>query len=230
MFVGETGVARVIKRALEVMKELGTDDPAAVRRAGAIDLPTVQKYLNFWFSSSLDLFGSEVSSNAATTFANGIKGRPDETTYEDHVCTDAIFELDAPDGNGGTKREAVSLRNAMNEVAREAYAKDAEIGVKRWNMLIRRAGVEFELKLPSLRFRRGIGAWADMPVDPSGRILSREEFERRRNEWVPSEADRAFVHSLMQRVATPGKLAGWIAPPERGINNQPIEYEYVRLG
>ena len=49
MFVGDTGISRVTKRTLEVMRELGTDEPEAIRRAGAIDLPTMQKYLNFWF-------------------------------------------------------------------------------------------------------------------------------------------------------------------------------------
>jgi benzoyl-CoA 2,3-epoxidase subunit B len=38
------------------------------------------------------------------------------------------------------------------------------------------------------------------------------------------------VASLMQRVVEPGKMAAWIAPPERGINSLPVEYEYVRLG
>jgi len=32
-----------------------------------------------------------------------------------------------------------------------------------------------------------------------------------------------------QRVIEPGKVAGWIAPPEIGINNAPFDYEYVRL-
>ena len=86
MFVGDTGINRVVKRTLEVMNELNTDDPVAIRNAGAIDLPTVQRYLNFWFSSSLDLFGSETSSNAASYFANGLKGRPDEAQYEDHIA------------------------------------------------------------------------------------------------------------------------------------------------
>src|ERR1700756_4892536 len=76
MFVGETGIGRVVKRTVEVMKELGTDDPVALRKAGVVDLPTIQKYLNFWFSSSLDLFGGDSSSNAASYFANGLKGRP----------------------------------------------------------------------------------------------------------------------------------------------------------
>lgn len=225
MFVGETGLGRVVRRALEVMKELGTDDPAAIRRAGAIDLPLLQRYLNFWFSSSLDLFGSEVSSNAATTFGNGIKGRPDESQYTDHVCTDASFELETPEG-----RQSVGLRNAMNEVARGAYVKDCELGLKRWNMAIKRAGHAVELKLPSTRFRRSIGAWAGVNTDPEGRMIDAEEFARRQAEWLPSESDRAHVASLMQRVVEPGKMAAWIAPPDRGINSLPVEYEYVRLG
>src|SRR6201997_1619804 len=96
MFVGASGITRVIRRTLEVMKELATDDPARVRGEGAIDLPTLQRYINFWFSSSLDLFGAEISSNAASYFATGIKGRPDESRFDDHVCTEASFELDVP--------------------------------------------------------------------------------------------------------------------------------------
>jgi benzoyl-CoA 2,3-epoxidase subunit B len=230
MFVGETGLSRVVRRTLEVMKEIGSDDPEAVRRQGAVDLPLLQRYLNFWFSSSLDLFGSEVSSNAASSFANGIKGRPDEAIqYEDHVCADAQFELEMPDGSGGTKRETVGLRNTMNEVLRNAYIKDCEIGLKRWNMQIRRAGHEFELKLPNSRFRRAIGAWANAPIDPEGKPLPRDEFERRLPKWIPGADDKSYVKSLMQRVVVPGKMAGWIAPPDRGINNLAVDYEYVRL-
>ncbi len=224
MFVGETGVGRVVKRTLEVMKELGSDDPAAVRARSAVDLPTIQRYMNFWFTSSLDLFGSEVSSNAASSFANGIKGRPDEAQYQDHICNEASYELETPQG-----KEAVSLRNAMNEVLRNAYIKDCEIGVKRWNMQISRAGFDFQLRLPSPRFRRAIGVWANAPTDPQGKAISREEFEKGMPGWIPSEGDRAFVISLMQRVVEPGKMAGWIAPPDRGINNLPVDYEYVKL-
>jgi benzoyl-CoA 2,3-dioxygenase component B len=229
MFVGETGIGRVIKRTLEVMKEIGTDDPAAVRRHGAVDLPTLQRYINFWFSSSLDLFGGEISSNAAMTFANGIKGRPDEEQYTDHVCTEGTMEIPTPDGKGGLQVENVPIRNAMNEILRQSYVKDCEIGLKRWNNQIKRAGVDFEIRLPSTRFRRTIGAWAPVPTDVAGNLLTREEYDRRKGEWLPSEDDRRFVMSLMQRAAAPGKMAGWIAPPDRGINNQPVDYEYVRL-
>jgi len=224
MFVGETGVGRIVKRTLEVMKEVGTDDPQAVRAHGAIDLPTVQRYMHFWFTSSLDLYGSEVSSNAASSFANGIKGRPDESQYQDHVCSEAGYELDTPRGN-----DCISLRNAMNEVLREAYAKDCEIGVKRWNMQIQRAGFDFRLALPNPRFHRSIGVWAGVPSNPEGHGISQEEYEKRLPEWMPAAADRAFVRSLMQRVVEPGKMAGWIAPPDRGINNLAADYEYVRL-
>jgi benzoyl-CoA 2,3-dioxygenase component B len=212
------------------MKETGSDDPETIRRQGAVDLPLLQRYLNFWFSSSLDLFGSEVSSNAATTFANGIKGRPDETTqYQDHVCADSTFEIEVPDGKGGVMKDTSPMRNAMNEVLRLSYVRDCEIGLKRWNMQIKRSGYNFELKLPSSRFRRAIGAWASIPTDLEGRPISREECDRRMPGWLPSASDKDYVKGLMQRVVEPGKMAAWIAPPERGVNNLAVDYEYVRL-
>ncbi len=70
---------------------------------------------------------------------------------------------------------------------------------------------------------------ANVPTDLDGNPISREAYERRLSEWLPSAADRSFVGSLMQPVAAPGKLAGWIGPPDRGINNLAVDYEYVRL-
>ena len=224
MFVGDTGIARVIGRTLEVVKALGTDDPDSVRRAGAIDLPTLQRYLNFWFSSSLDLFGAEVSSNAAAYFASAIKGRPDEEDYPDHLCRDATYALETP---GGT--ETVALRTAMNEVTRAAYIRDCAMGLARWNRTIAAAGVDFALALPSPRFRRTIGAWAGLPVDPAGRLVPEADWRAARDRWLPSDEDRAFIKSLMRPVTEPGKMAGWIAPPHRGIDGLPVEYEYVLL-
>ena len=229
MFVGETGIGRIVKRTLEVMNELGTDNPEAIRRNGAVDLPTIQKYMNFWVSSALDLFGADVSSNAASHFANGLKGRADEGHYPDHLCQDATFQLDKPDGRGGIAHESVPMRNALNEVLRNAYLNDCEIGLKRWNKTIEKAGQDFRLKLPSSRFRRTVGSWAGHHTDPEGQVISSADWARRRDEWIPSAADRAFVNSLMQRVIAAGKMAAWIAPPERGINNLPSDYQYVQL-
>lgn len=229
MFVGETGVGRVIKRTLEVMKELDTDNVEALRKAGVVDLPTIQRFLNFWFTSSLDLFGSEASSNAANYFANGIKGRPDEAKFADHVEAGTEMQIQVPDGQGGLKTETISVRNGINEVTRLEYVKDCNVGVTRWNMAIKRAGVDFELKLPSTRFRRAVGVWAGFPTTPEGQPISQAEFDAKKDQWLPTEADKAFVKSLMQRVVEPGKMAAWIAPPDRGINAQPVDYEYVKL-
>src|SRR5260370_27677078 len=140
MFVGETGLSRVVRRSLEVMQELSTDDPLAIRNPGAIDLPTAQRYPNFWFTSSLDLFGSETSSNAASYFANGLKGRPDEAQYEDHIALEQSYQVELPDGSGGTNSEQIPMPNAMNEGTRSSYVRDSEIGLQRWNRLIEKAG------------------------------------------------------------------------------------------
>ena len=230
MFVGDTGIGRVIKRCCEGMAELGTDDPARLREHGVVDLPLLQRYINFWFSSSLDLFGNDISTNAASYFANGLKGRPDEGSFGDHDCSEAVYGVEKPGPDGRTTAlEDVPMRNAMNAITRAAYIKDCEIGVKRWNRLLRRAGADFEIALPSPRFRRAIGPWAGFHFDPAGDPLSAGEWAARRDEFLPSEDDRAYVTSLMRRVVEPGKIAGWIAHPDRGINAQAVDYEYVRM-
>jgi benzoyl-CoA 2,3-dioxygenase component B len=223
MFVGDTGIGRIVRRSVEVMNELKSDDPQKVRAAGAIDLQMIQKYMNFWFSSALDLFGSEISSNAASYFANGLKGRPDESLYDDHVAA-GEYTIETPQGT-----ESVSMRNAMNEITRAAYVRDCENGVKRWNNIIKKAGIDFELRLPSSKFRRTVGAWANVPTDPAGNPISPEAFAAQIKNWIPTPDDQAFVASVMQPVLEPGKIAAWIAPPDRGINNLPVDYEYVRL-
>jgi len=228
MFVGDTGIQRVVRRTLEVMRDLGTDDPAAIRRAGAVDLPTVQRYLNFWCSSSLDLFGADTSSNAAAYFATGLKGRPDEAKFGDHLERETTYDLDVlKDGTIGVER--VPYRNALNEVSRREYLVDCERGLGRWNKWIERAGHAYRLHLPSVRFNRSVGSWAGIPTTPDGEPIDPLQAEARRDEWLPSTADREFIRSLMKPVYEPGKMASWIAPPEKGIKDKPVEYEYVRL-
>jgi benzoyl-CoA 2,3-dioxygenase component B len=125
--------------------------------------------------------------------------------------------------------EDVPMRSAMNEVTRAAYARDCDVGVQRWNRLIAEAGYQFRFRLPSTRFRRTLGVWSGTPTDPEGRPITDEEWRLRQRDWLPTPEDRGFVASLMQRVTEPGKVAGWIAAPEIGINNTPLDYEYVRL-
>jgi benzoyl-CoA 2,3-dioxygenase component B len=227
MFVGETGVGRVVERTVELMKQDPNED---ARAQGGIDLPTLQKYLNLWYSVSLDLFGGEVSSNAADAFAVGVKGRHKEATrYQDHSALASIYEGEEVVGGRVTTSE-VPLRNALNEVLRDDYVEDCQRGVDRWNKTIREAGIQFELVLPSRRFHRAIGQFAAVQTNPSGALLPAEEWERRRGEWLPAEADEVYIKSLMQPVHGPGKIANWVAPPRKGINGQPFAFEYVRRG
>src|SRR5690348_2228815 len=135
MFVGETGVLRVIQRTCELMKKNANQD---ARAEGAIDLPTMQKYINFWYTVSLDLFGGEISSNAASFFGSSLKGRAKEESYPDHLALEGTYAMDVPimAGNGvvsGFKHEDVPLRNAMNEVLRDEYVEDAQRGLDKWN-------------------------------------------------------------------------------------------------
>jgi benzoyl-CoA 2,3-dioxygenase component B len=219
MFVGETGIGRIVKRTLEEMVKLGTDDPAALRRNGVIDLPLLQRYINFWYSSALDLFGSEISSNAANYFANGLKGRPDEASFEDHDASNTLTKLDTPRGV-----EDVPTRNTMNYATRSAYIRDCQMGLTRWNRTIAKAGFQIELTLPSERFNRRVGLWAGLSFGLTGAAGSAAATSAA----LPTEADRAYVRSLMIGVTEIGKIANWIAPPDRGINNQGFDYDYVR--
>jgi len=225
MFVGESGVERIVQRTAELMKQDPNED---ARAQGGIPIEMVQRYLNLWFALSLDLFGGEVSSNAASFFADGLKGRYKEDSYEDHLALEGAYRMSTP-RDGALVDEEVPLRNAMNELLRDAYVEDCQRGVDRWNKRLAEAGVAPRLALPSKRFYRHIGLYAGLPFAPDGSLLTREDWDRRRDEWLPSAADRELIASLQQPVTEPGKIAHWLAPPARGIKGLPFEYEYVRL-
>ncbi len=229
MFVGESGISRIIQRTCEVMNQLKTDAPDKVRAAGAIDLPTIQRYLNFHFSVTIDLFGADQSSNAAIFYSSGLKGRFEEgKRTDDHLLRGAAYRLIDVSGGALVEKE-VPMLNALNEVLRDDYIKDSIAGVQRWNKVIEKAGIPFRLKAPHKAFHRQIGTLAGVKVSPEGVVVSDAEWNARKDEWLPSEADRAFVASLMGRVVEPGKFANWIAPPATGINRQPVDFEYVRF-
>jgi benzoyl-CoA 2,3-dioxygenase component B len=230
MFVGESGVSRVIQRTCQVMNELKTDDPAKLRAAGVIDLPTIQRYLNFHFSVTIDLFGADQSSNAATFYSSGLKGRFEEgKRTDDHVLKGATYPVLEVQG-GKLVEKQVPMLNALNEVLRDDYIKDSIGGVERWNKVIEKAGIPYRLKTPHKAFHRQIGTLSGVKVAPDGRVVSDHEWNANVEQWLPTDADRAFVASLMGRVVEPGKFANWIAPPVMGINRQPIDFEYVRFG
>ena len=229
MFVGESGVSRVVQRTCEIMKQHGVEDPAEVRKFGVIDLPTIQRYLNFHFSVTIDLFGADQSSNAALFYSAGLKGRFEESKrQDDHKLNDLVYPvLDYADGALTTHDTA--MLNALNEVLRDDYIKDSVGGVERWNRVIAKNGVDFKLTVPHKAFHRSIGKLAGHHFDPSGRPISAAEWQKNVDSWLPSTEDRAYVASLMGRVIEVGKYANWIAAPTVGLNRQPIDMEYVRF-
>ena len=230
MFVGETGVTRIIQRTCDVMKENKVEDPSDVRALGVIDLPTIQRYLNFHYSVTLDLYGSDVSSNAANYYTSGLKGRFEETKInDDHLLSEATYPVSEVVG-GKIVVKQVSALTALNERLREDYIREIESGVSRWQRVIDKAGIPFRLTLPHKGFHRAIGNFAGHFISPEGEVLTEEAWKNHQHEWLPAPQDHAYVQSLMSgRVVEPGKFANWIAPPGRGINNQPLNFEYVRF-
>jgi benzoyl-CoA 2,3-dioxygenase component B len=229
LFVGETGIGRVVRRTAELMKQ---DPSGDVMRNGGIPLTIVQKYINEWLTASLDLFGGEDSSNAANYFGMGLKGRYQEARsgrIEDHVALEGTYEYEIPDGQGGLAVRRIPLRRAMNLVLRDSYMEDCQRALARWNKILESEGIEDRLYLPHERFNRNIGVHASHHYDVHGKSISAEEFERRRDDWLPTDQDYAYVAHLMRPVYEPGKFAGWIAPPAKGIDAKPIDFEYVKF-
>jgi benzoyl-CoA 2,3-dioxygenase component B len=229
MFVGESGISRVIQRTAQKMNELKTDDVGKLRAAGVIDLPTIQRYINFHFSVTIDLFGSDESSNAAIFYSSGLKGRYEEgKRVDDHVLKGQTYKVLEARGGQLVEKE-VPMLNALNEVLRDDYIKDSVAGVGRWNKVLEKAGIPVTLTVPHKAFHRNIGALSGVKVSPDGRVVSDAEWNAMVDQWLPSGQDRAYVASLMGRVVEPGKFANWIAPPVMGINRQPVEFDYVRF-
>jgi benzoyl-CoA 2,3-dioxygenase component B len=229
LFVGEAGVARVIQRTCEVMRDRQVSDPDQVRALGVIDLETIQKFLNFHYSVTLDLYGSEISSNAANYFTTGLKGRFEESKLaDDHRLASDEYQVQEVAGDQIVTK-AVPALTALNARLRDDYIKEIEAGLARWNRVPEKLGVPFRFALPHLGFQRRIGKFAGYHISPSGEVLTESAWNSRKHDWLPSPDDHAFIESLMGRVVEPGKFANWIAPPVRGIKGLPIDFEYVRF-
>ena len=226
MFVGESGVGRIVQRACELMKEHKISDPAEVRAHGGIDLETLQRYINFHYSVSADLFGAEQSTNAANYYTAGLKGRYQESKIDDdHLLGEEAYQV--PSLEGGSLE--VPALSALNERLRDDYTADCARGLARWNKVIAAHDIAFELRLPASAFHRQIGTFAGAFFSPTGAPMAEAAWLGERNQWLPDDDDHAYIASLMKPVTGAGQMANWIAPPARGINGQPIEYEYVRL-
>jgi benzoyl-CoA 2,3-dioxygenase component B len=226
MMVGTTGVDRVVERTAQVMIENDTDDVAGL---GVVPLDVIQKYLNFHYSVSLDLFGGDTSTNVANYYTAGLKGRwMEDRRRDDHVLSDDAIGVDAlVDGEVG--QTEVSALVGLNTDLRREYIADCQGGVKRWNRILADAGLAHRLALPHVAFNRKVGAFAGVEAAPGGRLLTADEWAAGQGKWLPTELDKTYVRSLMQPVHERGKIAAWIAPPRQGINGKPFDYDYVHL-
>jgi benzoyl-CoA 2,3-dioxygenase component B len=224
MFVGAGGVGRVVQRTADLMAEHDTDDTSPF---GGINLDTIQRYLNLHYSVSLDLFGAETSTNAANYFAAGLKGRHQEAARPDdhrlHHDTRMVAEVQ----EGRIVERPVPALSALNATLRDDYLADCQKGIDRWNRSLARTGAQ--LRLPHVGFHRAVGAFAGQFITPDGTLVTSPEWASRRADWLPTDADREHVASVMRPVTEPGRMAGWVAAPASGIHAQPVEFEYVRI-
>jgi benzoyl-CoA 2,3-dioxygenase component B len=178
---------------------------------------------------TLDLFGNEISTNAANAFHAGLKGRYREHRLDDdHKLESSKYPvLRLIDGK--IQNEDAPALSALNMRLRDDYVGDANVGVGRWNKVIESFGIPFEIKLPHVAFHRHIGEFSKIKADPQGRVLSDAEWEKKRADFLPGDSDKDFIENLMKPQYEPGKFASWIAPPKVGIDNRPGEFEYVKI-
>jgi benzoyl-CoA 2,3-epoxidase subunit B len=214
------------------MTHAGIENAGAIekiRALGVVDLPTIQKKLNLHYSLSLDLFGSEVSTNAANSFNASLKGRFRETSIDDdhRLEHDTYPVLKLVDG--AIKRVDEPALTAINMRLRDDYTRDCAKGIERFNKIIERTGVNFRLALPHVAFHREIGEFRDVQATPEGKLIDAAAWDGAKDQWLPSAADGEFIASLMKPVQETGQFASWISPPKVGIDNQPGDFEYVKI-
>lgn len=226
LFVGATGIERILRRSAQLMKQNPNED---VSTLGGIPLEMIQRRVNYWYSYSLDLFGAEIGTNAGDWFAEGLKGRFHERVkYKEHKALNQTFSLTVIENNKLVEQE-IELRRAMNEVLRTDYVNDCQNILRKWNLALEEEDIPYRLYLPHSRFHRRQGLYKDYHFDIQGNLISAEEFARKKGEWLPNPNDDAYIESLMTPVTGVGQIANWLVPPKVGINGQPFEFEYVRL-
>ena len=119
--------------------------------------------------------------------------------------------------------------SAINMRLRDDYSKDCQGGVSRWNKIIEKAGIKFQLTLPSVAFHRHIGEFRNVKVSPDGKLLNDEQWIKNQEKWLPTKDDGAFIQSLMKPQWERGQFASWISAPKIGIDNKAGDFEYVKI-
>ena len=188
MFVGTTGIDRVVERTVQLMIEHDTDEVAP---RGGIPLDVIQKYLNFHYSVSLDLFGGETSTNVANYFTAGLKGRwSEERRRDDHKLTNESIMVEALTEDGQIGQAEVAALVGLNTDLRREYISDCQNGVNRWNRILAGADLPQRLRLPHVAFNRKVGAFAGIEATPDGERIPAAEWQPARGSGCPPMSTR----------------------------------------
>ncbi|MDC1375627.1 benzoyl-CoA 2,3-epoxidase subunit BoxB, partial [bacterium] len=73
------------------------------------------------------------------------------------------------------------------------------------------------------------GTFMGSDISPLGDVLTKEAWDKDKNNFLPATEDNVFIESLMKPVSEPGKYAEWISAPDLGIDNKPGDFEYVKI-
>ena len=144
----------------------GANGLRRIVKQGVIPCALIQKYVNKWVSTGLDLFGTDDSTSAQWAYVYGIKGR-----YDEREATESAD------------------RDHLNEASRDLYFQELSEEMRRISKA-RKKG-EPELFIPSDKFKRGLGKYAGRNFTVEG-----EPFDGSDQEWedylatvLPTEED-----------------------------------------
>ena len=149
-------------------------------QAGKIPTPIIQRYFNKWVPTAFDLFGKDQSGTANWAYVWGLKGRFNELETEDPVD-----------------------KQNINEYNRTLYYKECEELVQQLNAIIPED--QPKLRLPSMKFNRKIGQWADKAFDIDGNPVKESEFKDYVAQVTPTAEDATKLAEIF-------KTNDWIAP------------------
>ena len=154
----------------------GANGLRRVVKQGVIPCSLIQKYINKWVSTGLDLFGTDDSSSAQWAYVYGIKGR--------------YYEREA-----GTEAD----REHLNEASRDLYFHELREEMRRISKA-RKEG-EPELYIPSDKFKRGIGKYAGKNYTVEGESFdgSEEEYQAYLDSVLPTDEDEETLVNVYMK-------------------------------
>ena len=173
-----------------------------------IDLPTIQRYLNFHFTRDDGPVRRRRVVERRDVLRDGPQGplRRDEDRRRPRARRRDAIRCSRCATARLVTIEAPAL-NALNEKLRDDYIRDAAAGVERWNRILEKQGVPFAPRGAAQGVQPPIGPLAAARIDPDGtRGVGGASGTPSVDQWLPSAADRAFVASLMGRVDRAGHV------------------------